>query len=208
MLVSIILPSRGRPASLMKLYNSLINKAKSEFEVLVGIDDDDEKMKDFSVPQFMKLYNTKRLNGIASYQNWLWPMAKGDYFFVLNDDVEVITHAWDQIIFDRMRPLNYGQTSPCGSWGTWYSEFPVIGRAGAKRLGYLMPPHFRSHGADYHIYKVYNSAGLVVNLRDLILVHNPPEDATHQYIKKINDDRLIDSSAETNLLVCPPIKMM
>lgn len=204
--ISVILPSRGRPDRLKKMYASLVKNAikPSRMEIMVAVDEDDEKMTNFPALKYMSMFRTLRRRSIADYQNWLWAKSSGDFFFILNDDVEVVTKGWDEIIVKRMSPLSYGLTSPC----PYYSEFPVIGKLGAERLGYLMPPQFRSHGADSHIYRVFLNAKLIVDLRDLSIYHKLVYDDTRSHVVKISDDRYENPEYESTRLIHPRIKMI
>ncbi len=149
----------------------------------------------------MRIHWTERMSGLADYQNWLVKMARGNYFFVLNDDAEMCTQDWDNMI-RNMDLVSYGQTVPLGppKFELPYSEFPVVGCNAVKKLGYLMPPYFKAWGADQHLYKVYSGADLIFDLKDIVFEHSRVQDETHEYLSVINDDRLVDPSDDSRRL--------
>jgi len=108
------------------------------------------------------------LGNISAYFNRLARAATGSHFLILNDDAFLdATLPLEAIL--ALPPGHYGRTCPLGLGGS-YSEFPVLTREGLDRLGWLMPESFPGWGADEYCYRVYEAAGLVVDL-PVVLQH-------------------------------------
>src|SRR5579859_4036853 len=116
-LFSLLIPSRNRPQQLSDLCQSLHRTVKdfSRIEVLVATDND------CNVPIYkreyfpwLSLYSRHRINNISAYFNWLFTFSRGKFIWVLNDDVEMTTMNWDEILLSKLNPDKpcYGLTSP------------------------------------------------------------------------------------------------
>lgn len=109
MTCSIILPTRGRPQGVMALIDSInyTTSDLSKIEMIIKIDDDDLSYVE-SLDAINQMANFKltiigghRLHGYCSlnvFVNQMTQMAEGRWLWMLNDDVRVVTHGWDDIL--------------------------------------------------------------------------------------------------------------
>lgn len=196
---SLILASRGRSDLLQKMLASIQANTidHANIEVLIGIDTDDVETIHFcesiTYPWVLTKQRDRGTNLARDYHNWLVSFAKGKYFFVLNDDVEIQTYGWDAIAslkFDmakeRTNNKTYGQTGP--ACGTGYSEFPMMTREAMLSLGFLMPEEYPCWGADSFLYSIFAHINFVQNMQDIRLKHHRKNDETRgQLAKRFNN---------------------
>lgn len=137
-MISVILPSRGRPDALERSVRSLFDKAAdpSRIEVLVGFDVDDaptpvraqllaENAWDVRVVPFPERHG---YHGLHKYCNALSAVAKGDWHFLWNDDATMETTGWDIVVHshDHTKPALLSPSST--GMGHRISCFPLISR--------------------------------------------------------------------------------
>ena len=103
--VSVLLPSRRRPALLATCVTSLAATAThpQRVEVLVAADPDDTVTQGFTTatPLSVRVLTTPRRWGrgwLHEYYNWLTGHARGEWVLVFNDDATMQTPGWDQVI--------------------------------------------------------------------------------------------------------------
>jgi hypothetical protein len=141
--VSVLMPSRGRPAALLAAINSLKWNAcyPANVEVLVAADPDDQET--VAVARIAKAwqwtaperYGYARLH---EYYNRLAGMAHGEWLLLWNDDAIMVTEGWDGIIRGQDPAVlwlgaNHHHTA---------SMFPAWPRAWAQATGHVSPvPH-------------------------------------------------------------------
>src|SRR3989338_11545070 len=101
-MISILIPTRGRPDGLLKNLNSL-GLARNRLEALVWVDDDDpelERYKElFQKSSVIKLFIKERVgyNRFHEMINFLAGQAKYDWYFLLNDDSYMDNPNWFKI---------------------------------------------------------------------------------------------------------------
>lgn len=107
-LVSILLPTRRRPAFCAASIDSFFSLAndKAGLEFILKIDDDDEetiklyeKLK--QLPIDIKAIISPRGKGYSHFHHWInemAAMAKGEWLFVSNDDCRMASQDWDQTL--------------------------------------------------------------------------------------------------------------
>ena len=108
-MISVLLPSRGRPESLGESVTSLIGLAADPFavEVLVGADPDDPETAgrdwtaEWEAGWGVQCWTAPERYGYAQlhrYYNHLAGMAKGEWLLLWNDDARMLTQGWDQVL--------------------------------------------------------------------------------------------------------------
>lgn len=136
-MISVLLPSRGRPDSLIESVASLaaIAKDPDAVEVLVAIDPDDPATVDATLDlDGVRPWTAPERYGYAQlhrYYNHLATMAKGEWLLLWNDDATMRTPGWDEVI---------GGQEPGVLWlasnqGPYY--FPAWPRAWSDAWGHV-----------------------------------------------------------------------
>lgn len=172
-LISVLIPTRGRPAHLCRAVDSCwsLAKDKSLIEFIFKIDDDDTETIS-TVEKIEKITPCKKIisprnRGYWEMDRWVNEMsglADGDWLFLFNDDALIKTEAWDQLI------LFIGTSKPwsgftkccllmCPTIGRPFAqEFIMLRRDTFKMLGHFsLSPH-----NDNWIYSLMNFVGAVL----------------------------------------------
>lgn len=150
MTISVLLPSRGRPASLVKSIESLVNTASDPhgLQVLIGYDTDDEetvkaalmhRALDIRAVRFPQRFGYHQLH---RYVNVLAERAVGEWLLLWNDDASMTTENWDSVLtsYDFTQPLVLSLSST--GYGHALCCFPAVSRSLYERLGHLsFSPH-------------------------------------------------------------------
>jgi len=140
--VSVILPTRRRVEKLDASLRSLYEKARGEFELLVGVDNDDLETVNYLVKNYpdTKILLVKRMgySRLHEYVNKLSYMAEGDWLFLWNDDAIMHTKGWDSEI---EKQSGFSVFCPrCNQYGYKPSHnnlFPIVPRQWIKLFGYF-----------------------------------------------------------------------
>jgi len=189
---TLFLNSRGRVSQLKKCISAVENMTlkHSEIEFVITADDDDvetvmflKTLKDRGTFEFKTIVGPRIKNLHKSINNMAL-QAKGRYLFVLNDDSEVITKDWDKIFLEKIREYKqqrgikddviYAATrdnSVDKVVGKGYASFPIISSEAVKTLGFFMYDDFVGLGGDSSIFRVYERAGRVVDMKEIELDH-------------------------------------
>jgi hypothetical protein len=179
---SLLLPSRLRENCLARLAESVQTTTADlqSVEMLVAVDDDCEYSLNFP---FLSFHARERMPNISGYFNWLFPKCKGRFIWVLNDDAEICTANWDEILLDSLdwQVPCYGLVHPTrfnDEGQLVFSEFPVLSRVAIERLGYVMPETYPGWAADNAIGRIYRDCQ--IDCRDVVLRHYHEMDETHK----------------------------
>ena len=149
--ISVLLPTRGRPQPLEHCLRSLMGRARNpqRVEIMIAFDDDDtESIEHFSTHiqpylddlgveytamQFQRL-GYLRLN---EYLNALAAQSQGSWLFFWNDDAEMETQDWDQIIMDNSKEFALLRAETNHEHP--YAIFPILPRKWIEITGHLSP---------------------------------------------------------------------
>lgn len=143
-LVSVLLPTRGRPDALYQAVGSLYvnTRDRGRVEYIFKLDDDDCKTIDLVEGMIRdglpgRTMISPRGNGYLDMHLWvnqMAEMARGDWLFLWNDDARIATGAWDEILLH----------ASVGSDATWHGVrdvcmflAPTIGRSDSPEFGFL-----------------------------------------------------------------------
>ncbi len=149
-MLSVILPSRGRPESLLRAVTSLA-RDPSRVEVLVGLDDDDETRGEAlalvsDIPGVRVLVGP-RMMCQAAYYNYLSTQAKHDWVGIFADDYTVDQPDWAEIMETTLAalPNGYGFGYFHDPMYPFFSTFPFMSRSKTMALqidGKFLPEFF------------------------------------------------------------------
>lgn len=168
-MISILLPSRGRPRGVSRLVESIIKTADGpkDIEVIVAVDKDDPEYTDYldlitlgGLP--ISVYNFDRMV-LSQYWNECYKRAKGDILMHAGDDIIFRTKGWDTAIKqvfeeypDNIVFVFGNDGSPHnGNFGT----HGFIHRKWAETVGYFVPPYFSSDYNDSWLNDVARKIG-------------------------------------------------
>lgn len=179
-MISVLVPSRGRPEGLTDAVESLFNLAADplQVEVIIGIDGDDlptiDRVEQLVVQRpghVIAKGFPERLgySGMHQYYNGLAAEARGDWLVLFNDDATMTTHLWD----DRLRELSKDVlvADLQSNLSPQFACFPAMRRELHKALGYFSAdsPH-----VDSFIDQVALALG-VKGTVDIFVKHDRPD---------------------------------
>ena len=181
-LVSLIVPTRGRPAQLRRFLDSVADTAThpERIEVVLVVDDDDPH----SLVAHPRL-NVRHAVGppnraMGALNNAGFAVSSGRYVMLLNDDVVVRTRGWDATALACFRRfpdpfvlLHVNDTLMREHLCT----FPLTSRAFYELCGEVCPDEYQRYRIDDHIEDIFNLLAVagerrVVYLPDVIFEHD------------------------------------
>jgi hypothetical protein len=186
---SIILNSRKRPQYLFNFIKQVIlkTKNKNETEILIRLDEDDEKsllLAEYKFNFNVDFFCGERPTNLHKSINELAFLAKGENIFVFNDDAQILTDAWDSIALDKIAEYKrknqivdniYYCKTDCNSVdrdkSKGYCSFPIISKESVNTVGFFMYDSFVGLGGDSSIYRLYSSIDRVIDLTDIKIDH-------------------------------------
>lgn len=192
-MISICLPTRGRPERFEQMYRSALETATGEVEVVAVYDDDDETIERYPEgPTYVM--SPVGMNQSAMW-NLAWENATGDIAHMGADDLIYRTPGWDTTVteaFGRWRepigmvfvndlyPLRdrpyMGQTAADAIDGRFvFAANPFVTREWIDALdGFFTPPFYRSWEADTWIYLLAEALSRVAYVGDVVIEHLHP----------------------------------
>lgn len=203
-IISLLLPTRGRPALVARLFESIRARSRhlDRVQVVLRIDDDDV---DSHALDDKALWVTRIIAPRASmgaYNSDCLAKAEGDIVILINDDMVIRTRGWDDMVreLDSRFPdkiyLGYGNDLFKGSN---LCAFPILSRRCCDTLADPFPSAYQGAFIDYHlldIFKRLQKAGhdRICYLEDLVFEHmhfrsgKGALDATYTARRRFGDD--------------------
>src|SRR6266699_6023173 len=147
-MISLLLPSRKRPAILRRMVNSVRDTAThpEHIEIVVRFDDDDETSAEEARKDGLIVLVGPRLRAMTIYWNKCFEACKGNIVQQSNDDQVMVTKGWDIIVEDAFAAcpdkilLVHGDDGS-GKMGK-DSPHPFVHRRWVEIIGYFIPPFF------------------------------------------------------------------
>lgn len=174
-MVSILVPSRGRPDNVSRLYRSLAETTEGEWELLVRLDEDDERRNGYDHPPHQTNVTAPRAL-MSQLWNDLVPYALGDVLMMGGDDIAFSTPGWDALVRgalpeDGIAVVHGNDLSPNSAT---IGSHPFVSRTWVETLGYLTPPYFESDYADLWLTEVADALNRRVYLPQVVIEHLHP----------------------------------
>jgi hypothetical protein len=181
-LLSLIVPTRGRPAQLARMLDSVARTAyhPERLEVVLVVDADDPASL-AGHPRFhVRHVVVPPGRTMGALNNSGFAASTGDYVMLLNDDVTVRTPGWDAVVFDCFRRfpdpfvlIHVNDTLIREHLCT----FPLTSRAFYDLAGEVCPVRYRRYRIDDHIEDIFNLLAVlgerrVVYLPDVVFEHD------------------------------------
>lgn len=169
-MISLLLPSRGRPDNIKRLADSAISHADNPeyIELIVYIDDDDNSYDGRTFPEQVKIYSTKRTI-LSKYWNKAYDKAQGPIYMHCGDDIVFQTFHWDTIVQQEFEKypdkivLLYGDDGDPNQEKN-FGTHSFIHDNWVKTIGYFVPPYFSSDFNDTWLNDVADGIGRKVKI--------------------------------------------
>ena len=201
--ISLLLPTRGRPFLLKRLFMSILDNTQDlkNVEIIMCLDDDDPPSHKIDEPRLniVKLVGSRSTMG--DYNTRCLKRSAGDIIILLNDDLTVQTPNWDRKISD------FSLTIPDGIFMAYPNDtenqgrmctFPIMTR---KTCEILSDPYPKEYGAlyiDQHILDIFIrlrhlGKDRMFYLENVIFAHNHyvngeiRPDASYTHKKRFSD---------------------
>ena len=172
--ISILTPTRGRPARLSQFIKSVYETAtdRNRIEMLMYVDSDDEK-KDaymdyllFSQKEFADFLRVHIVFGepksVSKSWNDLYERSLGDIIIMGNDDLLYRTPGWDRTVeknTDTFPDDIYCMWMNDGINGEGHCAFPIVSKKWCDTLGYFTPCVYNFGYNDTLIFEVAQLVG-------------------------------------------------
>jgi hypothetical protein len=142
-LISVLLPSRGRPKALTESIGSLLGLADrpGSIQILIGADPDDTDTHGTDLPWQAVLWTAPERYGyprLHEYVNRLAQRADGDWLMLWNDDARMLTPGWDAAVREQQPSVLWPRSNDIATCNT----FPTWPRTWTDHLGHVsLSPH-------------------------------------------------------------------
>jgi len=161
-LLSLLVPTRGRPGQLRRFLDSLCQTADqpARLEVVLVVDEDDAEtlsvrhsgiaLQQVVVPRGLPM---------GALNSRGYDASSGDYVMLCNDDVEVRTAGWDSRMEAVFKSFPDGIVLVHVNDGTFKDQlcvFPCVSRAFTELARGICPEDYLRYRIDDHIYNVFN----------------------------------------------------
>jgi hypothetical protein len=204
--ISILCPSRGRPLLAHKMITSAKATAVTDVEFKLYLNDDDPELAKYKELIDEKYYTVGPDRSTCYSWNRLAETASGNILFLMGDDADFVTHAWDRAIIEAFSL--YPDRIAC--------VYPITGVVGKKKnphfcvhknwvdaVGYFVPPHFWHYYVDTWVGSVASRLGRYHCLHDVtVSIQKHVNDETERRIGdncKIERDKYIWEKTQRHL---------
>jgi hypothetical protein len=158
--ISLLLPTRGRPHLVRRLFDSLAMHTDSldDLEVVLYVDDDDETGHDISDDRFSVIRIIGPRSSMGAYNTACLGRASGDLIMLMNDDVIVRTSAWDRTVAELARTVSDGIFLAYPNdlhIGKRMCTFPICTKKACEVLLRPYPEEYKTYFIDWHIFDIF-----------------------------------------------------
>ena len=170
-MLSLIVPTRGRPAQLRAFLDSLCRTAEqvAQLEVVLVADEDDAETVAFRHPGItLRTVVVPQGLPMGALNARGYAAATGEHIMLCNDDVVVKTPGWDGRLRAVFGSFPDGVVLVHVNDGTFKDSlciFPCVSRRYAQLAGGICPEGYRRYRIDDHIYNVFNLLALLGEYR-------------------------------------------
>lgn len=188
--ISVLLPTRKRPNGLRAAVTTLMDLASrpEQVEYVFATDTDDASVFEILKTNVGSIFaegqahemRTERLgyHRMHDYYNELAARAKGELLFIWNDDTEMQTKGWDELLLAAIEPKRpLVQFMRRNSYDKADETFPVVDRRIFEAVGHLANHCY----VDLWLGRVSAAAG-VMHLRNDVVFHH------HRWTDGVQDD--------------------
>lgn len=183
-IVSLLVPTRGRPDNIRRFADSVIATAYGPVEVVWRVDQDDLPSVDtvLDLPSLGHVTHAlivapRRIPAVG--WNEAWAVAAGDIYGLMADDIVMHTAGWDQQVRDAFAQVPDGIVLVYGRDGfrdQVHASHPFLHRRWADTLGYATPTYFSHEMNDVWLNDVAEELGRRRFLPDMVTRHLHPDD--------------------------------
>jgi hypothetical protein len=180
-LISVLVPSRGRPEMFGRMYDSIRGTVTypRSVEVVLWIDDDDDSAIEYpwitdDDVLIRMIRGPRRL--LSECWNECYQQARGEILMHAGDDITFNTPGWDIRVREEFTKLPDRIGLVFGE--DLSTNFPDLATHGflhrrwVETVGYFLPPLFSSDWNDVWISEVAKQLGRLVPMPDVVIEHH------------------------------------
>ena len=158
--ISLLLPTRGRPLLVKRLFQSIIDQTNNlnKLEIIMYLDEDDSESHGIqdSRLNIVKIIGPRLTMG--GYNTKCLERSSGKFIMLMNDDLVICTPQWDQMISDFAHSISDDHflafPNDCEA-GRHMCTFPIMPRKTCEILLKPYPKEYRSLYIDTHIFDIF-----------------------------------------------------
>lgn len=203
-LISLLLPTRGRPEWARRFMESVLVQASQpdSVEVVLCIDEDDSDSHDLDYPGLKTVKIIGPRNTMGALNTACLNASQGDIVILVNDDMVIRTKGWDDIIreldagIEDKIYLAYGNDLYKGEK---LCAFPILSRRTCELLVEPFPAVYKGAFIDYHLLDIFRRLeqagyGRIHYLEHVIFEHlhfrsgKAEQDKTYRERSRFGDD--------------------
>lgn len=183
-MISVLIPSRGRPALLERFLRSVASCCERPVEVIVRLDSDDcdnyRSQRAMGIPERVRVHFIVGDPGVGMGRmtNECMDEANGDIIMLAGDDLVVRTMGFDRLVADAMPSDGIGLVFGDDKFqGMNLATHPFLGRTVINSWGgKVVPDEYKAEFIDTHIMDVFRRLGRLGHRRinyvpDLVTEH-------------------------------------
>jgi hypothetical protein len=178
---SLILPTRGRRELLQRFIDSLALRTHhpDRLEIILRTDEGDRGAAEIDPRGFDVTILTGPRVTMGSMLREGYAAARGDYLFLMNDDVIMRTDYWDDAAMEAALRFDDGVALIYGNdlqEAAMMATFPLLPRTTCELLGGICPEAYVGNDIDVHILDVFTRLALrghhrIVFMPDVVYEH-------------------------------------
>jgi hypothetical protein len=194
-MISLCVPTRGRPARFRDMLGSARRTTRTPFEVCAWMDDDDDTASLYPKDSYVHYGSGPRpyIDGslcTSALWNRAWEMASGDIAMMASDDILFHTPGWDVAVEEAFAEVPDRILMVYADDGTKRKApvSPFIHRRWIEAVGFT-PPDFQGWYADNWVWTLAAELGRVRFLKLIRIAHfqKKGSDATYRDGEKARD---------------------
>lgn len=192
-MISILVPSKGRPAYCKRMLESVGHTVECDGRVMLALDRRDTDLYQEYVPCDLIVPD-----GLPTVHKWNLLAKKAmeysshNLFMLGADDIIFSTSGWDKAIIDHYNALEnkIHVYSLCDSRDPSGTPHPIVTREYIEAMGYFLPPIFLHWYVDTWTVEIAKANDCFTHMKDYLLVHDKPSDSgqsdeTHNGIRRM-----------------------
>lgn len=172
MKISILHPSRGRPAKSWQCMNEWINRAGCEVEVIVSLDTDDPSLTEYVRiygERFKLIINSNR--SAVDAMNQAAQHSTGDILVGVSDDFACPKN-WALILLKHAKTWKDFVLKVNDGTQSYIVTLPIMDRTYYNRFGYIYHPDYLHMFCDTELTHVADCLRRLIIKNDLLFRHN------------------------------------
>lgn len=158
--ISLLMPTRGRPALAARFFESVSRTSTrlQEVEVVYYVDDDDKESHDLDVSGVDARCIIGPRTTMGEYNTRCLKAARGDIIVLVNDDIVIRTEGWDEKL--RVMDAAFGDGIYLGYAndlfkGSRLCTFPILSKRTCDLLVDPFPSAYVGAFIDYHLLDIF-----------------------------------------------------